>query len=356
METAVTPQNTVVKVPLDQILVVPEDNPRGLFPQQDVDDMAASLKAGGQQEPILLRPRADEERAKAYPDKPTKLVGGYLRVAAAPLAGLTALDAIIRPMTPRQERQAAILNNVRKDMNWLAWGESAEALMADDPDLTIPGAASLLAKDDSWLRKLLKLLKLLNFPARRAIQENFLISGGYVFYEAYAHALEALATGGPGDQDLIERAVKTAIERRMDLAKVKKMVEWVKRGNKPEDFPADGSLKTKKGSKQGNFDPADPLAPLWQDLPRTVQVHKTPKGYKAALTLSKDDAALALYGALAAVEEVKKARGADFNPRYRQGMDGMIAQAQGAGSPMESASPSKNGQDHGFAGTRGSSL
>ena len=110
METTLAPLTAIVKVPLDQILVVPEDNPRGPYPHQDLEVMSASLKAAGQQVPILLRPRTDEERAKAHPDKPYKLVGGYLRVAAAPLAGLSALDAIIRPMTPRQERRAAILS------------------------------------------------------------------------------------------------------------------------------------------------------------------------------------------------------------------------------------------------------
>jgi hypothetical protein len=122
-------------------------------------------------------------------------------------AGLTALEAIVRDLTTRQARKAAILDNVRKDMHWLAWGESAEGLLADDPDLTIPGAADLLAKDHSWLVKLLKLLKLLDSPVRRAIMEIFHNSDGYIFREVFAYALEALATGGPGDQDLIGRAV-----------------------------------------------------------------------------------------------------------------------------------------------------
>ncbi len=93
METVPISQ-AVVKIPLDQILVVPEDNPRGAYSRQELEEMVASLKLGGQQVPILLRPRAQEEISQAHPDKPYKLVGGYLRVAAAPLAGLTALDAI----------------------------------------------------------------------------------------------------------------------------------------------------------------------------------------------------------------------------------------------------------------------
>jgi ParB-like chromosome segregation protein Spo0J len=99
METVPISQ-AVVKIPLEQILVVPEDNPRGAYSQREVEEMASSIKLGGQQVPILLRSRAEEERTQAHPDKPYKLVGGYLRVAATPLAGLTALDAIVRVMPP----------------------------------------------------------------------------------------------------------------------------------------------------------------------------------------------------------------------------------------------------------------
>jgi ParB-like chromosome segregation protein Spo0J len=106
-------------------------------------------------------------------------VGGYLRVAAAPLAGLIALDAIIRPMTPRQARKAAILDNVRKDMNWLAWGEAAESLLADDPDMTIQDAVDLIGQNRSKVSRAQKLLKVLSKPARDAIRVNCMTSGGY---------------------------------------------------------------------------------------------------------------------------------------------------------------------------------
>ncbi|HEV2352887.1 MAG TPA: ParB N-terminal domain-containing protein, partial [Puia sp.] len=256
METTLTPPTVVVKIPLDQVLVVPEDNPRGPYPRQEVEEMASSLKLGGQQMPILLRPRGDDEKAQAHPDKPYKLIGGYLRMAAAPQAGLTALDAIVRDLTPRQARKAAILDNVRKDMHWLAWGEAAESLLADDPDLTHRQIGDLLARDHAWVTRALNLLKVLNKPAREALGVNYTKAGGYDLPEACALCLGGLATGGAGDQALIERAVKVALAQRLPLEKTKKLVDWVKKGGQPEDF----------GLKEPKDTPVDPLASFWPQL------------------------------------------------------------------------------------------
>jgi hypothetical protein len=45
-------------------------------------------------------------------------------------------------------------------MNWLAWGTTFETLLIDNPDMTQDQVAQFLAKDPSWLGKLLKLLSL----------------------------------------------------------------------------------------------------------------------------------------------------------------------------------------------------
>ncbi len=312
----------ILVVSLDQMLVVPEDNPRGAYPQQDVLDMARTLKQSGQEDPILLRRRTPEERAQAHPDIPYRLVGGFLRVAAAPLAGLAALEAIVRDMTPQKALQAAILDNVRKDMNWLAWAQSADSLIKDG--MKLQEASDALAKDASWVGKLLKLLSLLDFPTRQLISENFRKKDGYDLPESHAHCLEDLATGGPNDQVLIGNAIRVVIDRQMPFELVKKLVEWIQKGNSPESFPQDGKTEVKKGVKNQRFDPADPLAKLWQDLPRTIKVRPTPKGYKAVLALSKDEAVLALYGALGTVEEAKRLQGQPHDPRFAAALADLI--------------------------------
>ncbi len=312
----------ILIVPLGQILVVPEDNPRGPYPQKDIDDMVRSLKQSGQETPILLRYRTPEERAQAHTDKPYRLVGGFLRTAAAPLVPLTALEAIARHMTPQEAQQAAILDNVRKDMNWLAWAKAADSLIKSG--MNQQQAADALAKDQTTISKALKLLKLLNKTSQGLIYDQFIKSDDYEITQGMVLVLADLATGSADDQGKIEAALRVVYDRQLTLNLVKKLVEWIKKGNSPESFPQDGKTEVKKGVKNQRFDPNDPLAKLWQDLPRTIQVRQTPKGYKAVLTLGKDEAALALFGALGTVEEAKRLQGQPHDPRYATALAGIV--------------------------------
>lgn len=281
---------TVYTIPLNQMRVT-GDNPRGAHSRQEVEALAASLKIDGQLVPVLLRVRTPEELASADPDQLYDVLGGQLRWEAAPLAGLESLNAYKVEADPKQARRIAILDNVRKDMNWLSWMVTAETLKADDPTLGQDEIGNLLAKDQAWVSKALKLLKLLNKSARKAIYENIINPCDDEMPEACAHALTALAKGNEGDLALIESALTEVLIRHLDLKKTGKLVLWIQQGNSPESFPEDGSLKAQKGSKQQNFDPTDPLADQWKALPKRAQVRQTPKGYQFTCKhLSPDEA------------------------------------------------------------------
>ncbi len=179
-------------------------------------------------------------------------------------------------MTPRLARKAAILDNVRKDMNWLAWGEAAESLLADDPDMTIQDAADLIGQNRTKVSRVQKLLKVLSKPARDAIRANCTTPGGYPLPESCGLCLGDLANGGQGDQDLIERAVKVALARRMKLEKVQKLVDWVKKGGQPEDF----------GAKEPKDTPEDPMAAHWPQLGPGFKVkYKRGGGYEVRMSI-----------------------------------------------------------------------
>ena len=194
--------------------------------------------------------------------------------------------------------------------------------------MNLQEASDALAKDASWVGKLLKLLKLLDFPTRQLISENFRKNDGYDLPESHAHCLEDLATGGPQDQAQIAAAFKVVLERRMSYDLVKKLVEWVKKGNSPESFPQDGKVEVKKGVKNQRFDPNDPKADLWKALPRNIQVHQTPKGYKAVWTLGKGEAALALYSGLHALEEAKRLQDQPNDPRFGKEIPRLLLEAR----------------------------
>lgn len=327
-------------LPKDQTLQIPvarirpnSANPRKGYRQEEVQSMADSLRSGQVTE-IKVRPLTPEERADD-PDHDYEVIGGDLRLAAAKILGWETLAVQVLDVTPQAARRIAILDNVRKDMNWLAWYETAETLMADNPDLTQDQAAKLIAKDPSHVAKGLKLLKLLSFSARQAILANCQKPGGFDLPEATALQLRDLATGNGGDQAKVEATLNVLLERRMNADMAVKLVAWVRQGNSPESFPDDGKL-----SKQKGLDPTDPNAQLWQELPRGLQIHKTPKGYKLAWNLSEADAPVAVYGALTCLEEMREQGGmGQADARFSSALPGLIE--KGINAKAKSEQPGK---------------
>jgi hypothetical protein len=152
-----------------------------------------------------------------------------------------------------------------------------------------------------------------------------------------------------GDPDKVEKALNVAIDSKMTEPQAKKLVEWVKAGNSPDAFPDNGKLSGQKGSKQQRSDPSDPNAELWKGLPKTLQIHPTPKGYKLTWNLTGADAPAAVYGAMAALEHLKEQSGAGpADPRFSASLPDLVAKGlkakeaastPNAGPPDEPAPP-----------------
>jgi hypothetical protein len=172
----------------------------------------------------------------------------------------------------------------------------------------------------------------LNPPARQAILENFQKSDDYTFREVYAHALEALATGGPGDQALIERAVKVVLARRLDIPPIKKLVDWVKKGGQPEDF----------GVKEPKETPEDPLAAHWPQLGPGFKVkYKRGGGYEVRMVLP--DGQQAWNAAMAAKQSLQGQAGTAATPALAPKPDYGSAEVPGAHHPQGILGPTPSG-------------
>ncbi|ASN82931.1 ParB/RepB/Spo0J family partition protein [Deinococcus ficus] len=82
--------------------------PRRAFAQQGLDDLAASLRAQGVLQPLLVRPV----------DGGHEIVAGERRWRAAQLAGLTDVPVHVRELTDEQAMIAALTENLqREDLN-----------------------------------------------------------------------------------------------------------------------------------------------------------------------------------------------------------------------------------------------
>ena len=94
------------KVPIDLIQANP-NQPRKHFRDEDLHDLAASLKVHGLIQPVLLRPHPETEGAY-------QIVAGERRWRAAQIAGLHELPAVIRELDDREILELGIIENVQR--------------------------------------------------------------------------------------------------------------------------------------------------------------------------------------------------------------------------------------------------
>ncbi len=94
------------EIPLD--LIRPNaDQPRQGFRQEDLQELAASIREHGVIQPVILRPQPGTQGAY-------QIVAGERRWRAAQLAGLHAIPAVVRELDDRQLLELAIIENVQR--------------------------------------------------------------------------------------------------------------------------------------------------------------------------------------------------------------------------------------------------
>ena len=94
------------KVPIDLIHANP-NQPRKHFGDEELHDLAASLKVHGLIQPVLLRPHPEKDGAY-------QIVAGERRWRAAQIAGLHELPAVVRELDDRQILELGIIENVQR--------------------------------------------------------------------------------------------------------------------------------------------------------------------------------------------------------------------------------------------------
>ena len=125
--------------------------PRREFNEAALNELAASIRAQGLMQPVVVRPRAQG----GY-----ELVAGERRWRAAKIAGLERIPASIREVTDEQASAMALIENIqREDLNPL---EEAEALdrLKNEFELTQQQVADAVGKSRVAVTNLLRLLAL----------------------------------------------------------------------------------------------------------------------------------------------------------------------------------------------------
>ena len=124
--------------------------PRKVFDEEALEELAASIKEHGVIQPVLLRPAA-----KGY-----ELVAGERRWRAARKAGLKTIPAIVRELDDRQNSFYALIENMqREDLNVVEEALGLQQMM-EEYGLTQEEAAKAVGKSRPYVSNALRLLKL----------------------------------------------------------------------------------------------------------------------------------------------------------------------------------------------------
>jgi ParB family chromosome partitioning protein len=171
------------EVPIELIHRNPEQ-PRLLFSEDELAELADSIREKGVLQPILVRPLGG--RAGEY-----QIVAGERRWRAAQRVGLKAVPVLVRELADNQAYEIAIIENVqRADLNPIEEAKAYSALMGR-MSYTQEEAAQVVGKSRSHVANTLRLMQLPSSVQEHVLQGR--LSAGHARAIATAENPEALA-------------------------------------------------------------------------------------------------------------------------------------------------------------------
>ena len=201
-----------------QVLLIPSDSiypnpnqPRKVFDQSELVNLAISIRMNGILQPITVR-----EIENGY-----ELVSGERRLRASKLAGLLNVPCIVVEVNSLKSAVFALIENLQRQN--LGYFEEAQAInkLMKDFSLSQDEAARRLGKAPSTVSNKLRLLGLPE-EARNLLSENGLS-------ERHARALLRLQ-----EEDIME-VLQKVIDRKLNVTQTEKLVdEYVSRGKAPK--------------------------------------------------------------------------------------------------------------------------
>ena len=157
---------TVAKLPLANIGVNP-DQPRKIFHDNGLQELAESIRQVGILQPVLVRHLGPGQRAVRQPGEEGSMaplefcvVAGERRVRAARLAGLVEVPALVVSYEQTEALKVALLENIqREDLGPVEEATAYRQLM-NEYGATQEEIAAMLGKSRSGVANLLRLLTL----------------------------------------------------------------------------------------------------------------------------------------------------------------------------------------------------
>ncbi|MDX1443823.1 MAG: ParB/RepB/Spo0J family partition protein [Gammaproteobacteria bacterium] len=210
--------------------------PRHDFQQEALEELAASIRAQGVVQPIVIRP-IDGGRYE--------IVAGERRWRAAQIAGLHEIPAVVRNVPDSAAIAMALIENIqRENLNPL---EEASALnrLIEEFDMTHQSAAEAVGRSRASVTNLLRLLEL-EEGVKHFVEHRKLEKG---------HARALLAIKGAGQVTAARQVVDRGLSVRETEKLVRKMLSGddspKKKAAKPTDDPDIRRLEQDLSDKLG---------------------------------------------------------------------------------------------------------
>lgn len=200
---------SAVTLPINEI-EPNRDQPRKVFNEKSLGELAASIEKNGVLQPLLVRPMSDG----SY-----RLIAGERRWRAARMAGLHEVPVTIREMTDEEAGVFALIENLqREDLNPVEEARGIKSLI-DAYGFTQEEAADRIGKSRTAVTNTLRLLKLPE-PLLQLLAEEKLSAGHCRALLPLENEAEALKIAG------------AAVKDRLSVRQVEKMVRQALEGEK----------------------------------------------------------------------------------------------------------------------------
>ncbi len=212
---AVDRARTQRRVPIEFLRPNPR-NPRQSFAEDELDDLASSVRQKGVMQPILVRPvEGDADRFE--------IIAGERRWRAAQKAGLHEVPVVVHRVDDREALEIAIIENVqRSDLNALEEAAGYEKLVADF-SYTQDQLATVIGKSRSHVANTLRLLRLPD-SVKAHVREGRLSAG---------HARALVGHDDP------ERLAQAIVDNGLNVRETEKLVKSPKPAAPRPDKDAD---------------------------------------------------------------------------------------------------------------------
>ena len=271
----VAPPPGVVELDIDRLS--PNDyQPRRQMDDARLEELAASIKANGVIQPIIVRTTPEGYR----------IIAGERRWRAARRAGLTRVPVVVKDVSGDQTQQKvlemALIENIqREDLNAIDEAKAYRRLV-DEFALTQEAVATAVGKDRATVANTLRLLKL---PAE--VQGD--VASGVI---TMGHARALLALPGDNSQLHLAREVKT---RGLSVRETEALVKRVLEGGEVASTPSPRTVTPQAAADVHTRAAEDKLKLL---LGTRVRIKRKAKGGRIEIDFGNENELIRIFEAL----------------------------------------------------------